>query len=700
LKVFFFIFTFSTLAQILKRNLKIKLLIFFSFALLFFNCSKDQKSIHTENTISDSVTIYISLAENNNLSYKTRFANNIKALKILKYQENSKYIRNELYKVANVFSVLNCNDDFKITANLLLQKSISEKDTLNIAKTCNLRANNYIDLGKNDSSYIYFVKAEKLFHRLKDSVYLGRNYIEKAYVQVIANDFVGCEQSSSTALGYLKNQNDFDRIYYAYNYIGICSNELKNYDNALKYHNKALNLSITQKFTGKFHHQAVSLNNIGIVYQNLNNHVEAIKSFAKALNEKDLINDNPDLYAKLLDNVAYSKLQLKDYNELPELFFKSYNLADSLELPSGIMNKIHLSEYFALNNDTLKSQRYAEEALKQSKIINSAGDILNSLKQLSSVDKDKSNFYYKQYIRINDSIQQAERKIKDKFARIQFETDEIIEEKGKLEEQNRNLLFIFFGSFVFISLMYLIRTQRAKTRELLLKQAQQKANEEIYNLMISQQTVVEESRSAEKKRIAQELHDGVLGRLFGARLNLDSLNYNSDEESIHKRIKYLAELKEIEQDIREISHDLSREKYVLINNFVVILNNLLEEQRSAYKACLKQNIDSSIQWGEINNTIKINLYRIIQEGLQNINKYAEADNINIDVKLENDSLMMLINDDGKGFGVHKKNKGIGLQNMISRTQECKGVIDIISQKDIGTKILITIPLEIPKTVLS
>jgi len=61
--------------------------------------------------------------------------------------------------------------------------------------------------------------------------------------------------------------------------------------------------------------------------------------------------------------------------------------------------------------------------------------------------------------------------------------------------------------------------------------------------MMSQQAIIDESRNKEKKRLAQDLHDGVLGRMFGLRLNLDSLNYNSDEEAIKKRFELLNELK-------------------------------------------------------------------------------------------------------------------------------------------------------------
>ena len=84
-----------------------------------------------------------------------------------------------------------------------------------------------------------------------------------------------------------------------------------------------------------------------------------------------------------------------------------------------------------------------------------------------------------------------------------------------LEDKNRNLLYGFAITFILVSLLFIVRAQRAKTRELLFKQTQQKANEEIFNLMMLQQSIIDESRYKEKKRMAQDLHDGVLGRMFG-----------------------------------------------------------------------------------------------------------------------------------------------------------------------------------------
>ncbi len=241
--------------------------------------------------------------------------------------------------------------------------------------------------------------------------------------------------------------------------------------------------------------------------------------------------------------------------------------------------------------------------------------------------------------------------------------------------------------------LYILKAQKTKNRELLFKQEQQKVNEEIYNLMISQQNTIETNRVQEKKRVAQELHDGVLGRMFGVRMNLDGLNKFNDEPAIKQRISYLSELKNIEQDIREISHDLNREKSELINNFVAIVDNLLEDQKKTFKSKLIAIIDRTIKWELVSNAIKINLYRIIQESLQNINKYAEANTVKVEIKKSDGDLLLIITDDGKGFDIKKSKKGIGLQNIQSRTIECNGNVDIQSKKGDGTIITVAVPFE-------
>lgn len=644
---------------------------------------------------SDSVTVYLALANADSVPLAKRLNFTKRANAILIGQENDSLNRINFFKVANRYFNLNNLEQYKKTSKLIIERSNASKDTINLAKGYSYLGDYYFYRATDtDSAFYFYLKAQKMYQKLGNNVDLGGIYISMARVKANANDFLGGELMATQGLTVLRETSEKQKVYEAYNILGFISNELKDYEKALESHSKALKLVREFSLDNEMHQAATSLNNIGNVYQNQEKYKEAIANFELGLSDASLYNHRPDLYAILIDNMAYSKFKLKEYDQLPELFYEALKIRDSLNLTSSIVfSKIHLSEYYAERKDTLKAQKLANEALMLSKNSKKPGDILLALKQIVVIEPQNASLYSNEYIKINDSLQQAGRKIKDKFARIQFETDEILLQKEKLAIQNRNLVLLIIGIMMIGLLLFVIRAQRGKNRELLLKQAQQKANEDIYNLMLFQQNKIEEGRIKEKKRIAQELHDGVLGRLFGTRLNLDSLNKMEGDQAMEKRNNFLSELKNIEQDIREISHDLNREKFVLINNFVAILNNLLEEQAALFHVEVLSTIDASIKWKYINNTLKINIYRIIQEALQNTNKYAKATRIQVELKEEEGNLKLKITDNGIGFSLNKKSKGIGLQNMMTRSQECNGIFEVKSKKEKGTIITILFPIE-------
>lgn len=87
------------------------------------------------------------------------------------------------------------------------------------------------------------------------------------------------------------------------------------------------------------------------------------------------------------------------------------------------------------------------------------------------------------------------------------------------------------------------------------------------------------------------------------------------------------------------------------------------------------------------------MYRIIQEALQNCNKYAKASTIRVEFKSEIDHLVLSIMDDGVGFNVKRTKNGIGLHNIEYRAAECKGTVTIKSAQGEGTLLVIKVPID-------
>ena len=663
---------------------------------LFLSCSKKKTQIISEKTILEKGSYYFNLSKLEKYSDTQRINFLNKAFSLTYKLQNTKESRNLLSDIVFQYYNFDVKDGFNNSSKALLKNSLTSLDSLNLGKAYRCRAFYYKKENILDSSFIYFSKAEKIYFKIDDQkkAILANIYLNKGIVQYMASDFLGAELSLTRAYSIFKDSENKNNLYGTLNQLGLTYNELKEYDKAIFYHTKALETVRKYSLQDEQHQEAVCYNNLGYLYIKQKKYIEAITNFEEGLKDKNILKDDPDLYSLLIDNLAYSRLQSSNYKELPKLFFDALAIRQKLNDPEVIVgNYIHISEYYQKKGDKRLSIEYSQKALSNSKQSKIPGNIVLALKQASIVDIKNASVYSKEYIRISDSLQIAERNSKDRFNRISLETDEIIQEKDVLEDRNRNLLYVFIFTVILASLLFIVRAQRTRTRELLYKQAQQKANEEIFNLMMSQQAIIDESRNKEKKRLAKDLHDGVLGRMFGLRMNLDSLNKKNDEDTVTRRLELLNELKTIEQDIREISHDLNREKQELINNFVSLVHNLLEEQQASYQVNLTYTIDAHINWDKINNSIKINMYRMLQEGLQNINKYANAKNIAIEIKADEENVCLKIKDDGIGFDVNKKSKGIGVQNMISRTHECQGTIDINSEKDKGTQIVITIPIE-------
>ncbi|POS00986.1 signal transduction histidine kinase [Flavobacterium croceum DSM 17960] len=646
--------------------------------------------------ISDSITKGYKKIENPKLSTQQKKEILDSLFTLTKELQNPKLRKENLSKLANYYFANYNQKDVRKTSIQLLREATETKDTLYLAHANRYLASDYREREIYDSAFYHYVKAEKFYKAINDKENYAYVLYSKAYAQHLIGEFNGAELNLSLAANYYKSVNDYQNLQLIYNEQGRVARDLREYDRALEYFNKALENAKKIPNEKEESFSSICLSNIGVVYQDMRKYNEAINYYKKALYpDNKLINNNPVLYSNVVDNMAFCKLQIKDFTQLPDLFYEALQIRETNKNMFAVTNSyMNLSKYYLKINQIKEAKKYAFLALSTSKKTGVVRDIMGALQQASEVDVKNAFKYSEEYIALNDSLQILERKNKDHFARIQLETDEIIQEKGVIEKEKNYILVYLFISVLFGIGVYIIKNQIAKTKELEYKQAQQKANEDIYKLIISQQSKIDEGKDVERKRIAKEIHDGLLGRIFGLRFNLDSLNYDNTPEAIQHRLQYINELKIIENDLREISHELSRENESLINNFLAIVNNLLQDQKKINTAKLTVNIDKEINWDNISNVSKINIYRILQESLQNINKYAQATLIKIEFfKDKNSNLVLKISDNGIGFNSNKKSKGIGIKNMNSRAKESGGIFEIKSEKGKGTVSVLVVPFK-------
>lgn len=668
----------------------------FLFCLVLLSCENHSFIKEKNKSLQDSISLFIEKANNYELPEAKALEHLVKAESLVNVlPKDSLYFKNKVY-VGFIYYNLGNKEKYKTISFELINDAIEAKDSFYLARAYSYIGDYYTDKVVLDSAVIYYQNAEKVYFGIKDNIGIGRMHVKMATAKFRARDYLGSEKSAVMALTYIRLANNKLLEYEANSTLGLACVETKDYEKADEYFQKAYKIAREENLEnlGQYQSKAISLNNLGFLNLKSGKYKEALNYFNQANQDSNLKIEFPELYATILDNKAKAKLKLGDFSGLPGDFLEPLKIRKNFNLTPEIVNsKINLSEYYQAKGIPDSAKYYAQAAYDLARKTNILNLRLTSVQQLSKVDPDNESSLSKEQINLTDSLLQAERQVSEKFARIAYETDEFKRQKDRLSAQNQNIIVFSLLGFLLIILLYVVKDQRSRNYQFKLKESQQRANEEIFALMLSQQKMMDESVQKEKQRIGQELHDGVLGRLFGARLNLDSANRRDDEKGIEIRNHYINELKYIEQDIREISHELNRERFALINNFVAIITNLFEEQKLLKDTVyFSYTIDSVINWDSVPNNIKINVYRIIQEALQNINKYAEAKNVSVAIVKDAENIHVSVIDDGIGFDVSRKSKGIGLQNIESRVKTCKGKLEIKSKKGKGTSISIDLPI--------
>ncbi|MDC7998738.1 sensor histidine kinase [Gilvibacter sediminis] len=581
------------------------------------------------------------------------------------------------------------NDELaRMSAEHLQDIAVAGSDTLGIAKAHWYLGLYYLRKDQIDSAANKFYYAERFYRLSGDFINAGRSVLNLAILQKNQKDYIGSEQSTVRALEFLEGvEGEQRRIASAYNNLGIIAKDTEKYDLAIEYHNQALEY---RQQIGNPALEASSFNNLGIVYTNMGQYEKAIETFNEGLDNDSLFFQRPITYAKLLDNKAYAQLLGGKEQGYPEAFMIPFRLRDSISDKSGkVQSYLRLSEYYLMIDSISKSHTYAKDALALAQEIGYQRGEQESLQLLAKNSEPAIALNYNnRFIAINDSLQKAERSFQDRFARLRFQTDVLEDERNRVIQTNKQLQLVLLSMIAFALLGYIFIQRRANRKELHYQADQQKANEEIYSLMLSQKVKLEEGKQIEKQRISEELHDGILSKLFGARLSLDSLNAKVDDKSVGIRQSYIQEIKNIESEIRSISHELNASAFNSEVIYVDAIEKLLRDQCTIHNIEFELNSDHMIEWEKMSNDKKVHLYRIIQEALQNIMKHAKADEISVRFAQLVNGVRLTIEDDGIGMNTSKVKRGIGLKNIKSRVKQIEGNLRIQSEEGKGTQITV------------
>jgi signal transduction histidine kinase len=211
-------------------------------------------------------------------------------------------------------------------------------------------------------------------------------------------------------------------------------------------------------------------------------------------------------------------------------------------------------------------------------------------------------------------------------------------------------------------------------------------------------TAIISTEEKERRRFAEDMHDGLGPMLSTIKLYVNELN--SDDISRAEKDDYVNYINQLiddaVSDIRTMSNNLTPRvihEYGLISAIEEFCKSIARTQKLSIRF-RKPKIKP-----EAGKHIEINLYRIVNELLNNTIKHAEAKSVDLSISIKGKNLIFNYMDDGKGFNYSlqkARSKGEGINNIITRVKSVNGSAKIFSGVGKGFKIMIEIPLKYRK----
>lgn len=307
--------------------------------------------------------------------------------------------------------------------------------------------------------------------------------------------------------------------------------------------------------------------------------------------------------------------------------------------------------------------------------------------------------YWIQYDNLKDSLVSAERSLQVEELETQFRTAqkdrEIADKKAALAEarlklENRNKwIFGLVGGLASIILLGFAVFQLYRRR------AQAEKDAAIISERERGLKAMIDATEEERKRIAKDLHDGIVQSLTGLSLRLQkgfSMIKDASEEQKTRYEESKAMLDESISELRNISHQMMP-RALSEMGLIPAIEDMLA--KSLGSTDIRYEFEHHKVEGErFPENLEVSLYRISQELINNIIKHSQAKAVSVQLFKTKTHLVLVVEDNGKGFtfGSEQTRNGVGLMNITSRAKAMNGEVTYQPSPEQGTVATIRIPL--------
>jgi signal transduction histidine kinase len=504
------------------------------------------------------------------------------------------------------------------------------------------------NMGDYDTSLEYQLEALRIVNNLEDQGLKGSVLTNIGNVHFLNEKFDKAKSYYFEALEFKKSLPDDQfrqNLQKTLLNIGNVYDRLNNQDSAIYYFQEALPYAIDATDTKS---QALIYTDLGHAYSEKGDYIPANNNFEKAMKIYSSGSYENDYdYSILLYSLAQNELRRE--NTRGAITFAE----QSLELSKKLNNLNRLKDGYGLLAEVYEAN-------------NQFGDALNAHKFQKTYADSLLN------IETNKEIAELETK---------YETEKkdqqiiLLDQENSLQQatNQRNFIIIlalFFVLLLLLLVFYLWRKQSRISQQKVLSEQKTRLREAQIQAVIS-------SEEKERKRFASDLHDSM-GQLVSAlTMNIQGLKSTSNDPLVRNEIvdNSTVLLNDIQREIRNIAFNLMPQ-VLTKEGLIPALQELIARINKSNQVNAKVQVFGIDD--RLNEVFEISLYRILQEWISNILKYAEATEILIQFTAHEEEIIITVEDNGNGFDLNtfENSKGNGWRNINTRLNLIKGSMDI------------------------
>jgi signal transduction histidine kinase len=535
-----------------------------------------------------------------------------------------------------------------------------------------------------------------------------------AYVQLAENDLYSIDNDDRAIKNYInaidiyRKLGDSIRFYEVKADLGRLYAEQEYYEEALNYLNNVLAFQASLKDT-----MAIGrlLNQIGDIYLakgEIDNAVEYLKR-SKAMNI--IVQDT---FLALINRITLATITEsgEGIEEFSDSTLHAFSERDTTTDPGFKSSAMLNAGLYYLQQKKYPMALYYFNKSKEAGVRN-PHRLRNAYKHLAACyqeigDFEKAFFNLEKYTTLNDSLLNARRiriinhlLINEKYKAKEAQVIDLQKDKLIASMSNRAQRIItfslLFGSIIILFGAYLtirLYQQRLHTNQIISAQKEQLIQSRVTDLenslKIETMHSMLQGQEEERERIAKDLHDSLGGLLSTIKLHFDSVQFMSkDIEENEQYQKAHQLLDEACKEVRNISNNMQPGALLKLG-IVPAIKDLVN--RIQGESTPEIELQHYGDFKDLDQTISLNIYRIIQELLINSVKHANAKEILVQLLEKDNELTVMVEDDGIGYRVEEVEKGMGTGNIASRVKYLKGEISIDSEIGRGTTTIIAIPV--------